>query len=167
MAPGGALEAVIEAREQGLARFIGITGHGVSIAALHLQALEQFDFDSVLLPYNYLIMQNPQYAADFEALLNVCRERNVAVQTIKSLARRAWHDKPQTWNTWYQPLVEQPDIDQAVHWVLSRADLFLNTVGDMNLLPKVLDAANRFQTGPAKEDMQATTEKLAMAPLFE
>ncbi len=163
---GGALEAVIEAREQGLARFIGITGHGVQIARLHLRALERFDFDSVLLPYNYMMMQNAQYAAEFESLVAKCQERNIAVQTIKSLARGAWGDKPQTRNTWYEPLEEQADIDRAVHWVLGREQVFLNTVADTHLLPKVLDAATRFQTAPSDDEMQEMATRLNMKPLF-
>lgn len=166
MGPGGALEAAVEAREQGLTRFIGVTGHGVTVAAMHRGALERFDFDSVLLPYNYIMMQNPQYAADFEALLVICRARNVAVQTIKSLTRRPWGDSPQTRATWYEPFEDQADIDRAVHWVLSRPGLFLNTAADIHLLPKVLDAAARFQSGPSEAEMQALAARLEMAPLF-
>ncbi len=166
MGPGGALEAFIEAREQGLVCFLGVTGHDTTVAAMHKRSLERFDFDSVLLPYNYPMMQNPQYAADFEALLAMCQERNVAVQVIKSICRRPWADKPQTRNTWYEPLEEQATIDQAVHWALSRPDIFLNTVGDIHVLPKVLDAASRFESGPSDEEMQAMTDKLEMKPLF-
>jgi aryl-alcohol dehydrogenase-like predicted oxidoreductase len=154
MGPDGALEAFIEAREQGLVRFLGVTGHGVTTPAMHMRSLERFDFDSVLLPYNYPMVQNPQYAADFETLVAICHERNVAVQTIKSLARRQWGDTPQTRDCWYEPLEEQTDIDRAVHWVLNRSGVFLNTVADIHILPRVLDAAGRFQTGPSKEEMQ-------------
>ena len=118
MQPGGALEAVLEAKKQGLTRFIGVTGHDTKIAALHLRSLEQADFDAVLLPYSYILMRNQQYARDFQRLLTVCRERNVAVQTIKSLVRRPWGDRQPTRATWYEPLEEQADIDLAVHWVL-------------------------------------------------
>ncbi len=167
MGPGGALQAVLEAQQQGLTRFIGITGHGVQIAALHLKALERVDFDAVLLPYNYPMMQNPQYAADFETLLNVCEQRRVAVQTIKSLARRLWGDIPQTRATWYQPLEEQDDIDTAVHWVLSRPNLFLNTVGDINVLPKVLEAASTFKDQhPSDVDMKTMFDARQMSPMF-
>jgi len=167
MGPGGALQAVLEAQQQGLTRFIGITGHGVKIPALHLKALDRVDFDAVLLPYNYPMMQNPQYAADFEALLQVCEQRQVAVQTIKSLARRLWGDLPQTGNTWYQPLEEQADVENAVHWVLGRPNLFLNTAGDIHVLPKVLDAASAF-TGqhPSDADMQAMADARQMSSLF-
>jgi predicted aldo/keto reductase-like oxidoreductase len=166
MGPGGALEAFIEAREQGLVRFLGVTGHGVTTPAMHMRSLERFDFDSVLLPYNYPMMQNPQYAADFEALMAICHERNVAVQTIKSLARRPWGDTPQTRDCWYEPLEEQADIDRAVHWVLSRPGIFLNTTADIHILPRILDAASRFQTGPSEEEMQTMATRLEMEPLF-
>lgn len=166
MGPGGALEAAVEAREQGLVRFLGVTGHGVTVAAMHKRSLERFDFDSVLLPYNYVMMQNPQYAADFEALMALCQARNVAVQTIKSITRAPWGDKPHTAATWYEPLEDQADIDKAVHWVLGRPGIFLNTVGDIHVLPKVLDAADRFQAPPSDAEMRELMEKLAMEPLF-
>jgi aryl-alcohol dehydrogenase-like predicted oxidoreductase len=166
MGPGGALEAAIEAREDGLTRFIGVTGHDTVVPKMHMRSLERFDFDSVLLPFSYLMMQNPQYAADFEALMEVCEERNVAVQTIKSLVRRPWGDREQTRATWYEPLEDQAAIDRTVHWVLGRPGIFLNTVGDIHVLPKVLDAANRFEARPPEEEMEALEERLDMAPLF-
>ncbi len=166
MGPGGALEAFIKAREEGLVRFLGVTGHGTNVAAMHLRSLERFDFDSVLLPYSYIMMQNPQYAADFESLLTVCQQRNVAVQTIKAVARGPWGDKPKSRTTWYEPLEAQADIDKAVHWVLSRPGLFLNTVGDIDLLPKVLDAASRYKATPTKADMEAATKAAEITPLF-
>ncbi len=166
MGPGGALEAAIEAREQGLTRFIGVTGHEVAAPAMHLRSLARFDFDSVLLPYNYLLMRNPQYAADFEALMKVCQERNVAVQTIKSITRRRWDGRPQTRATWYEPLEEQADIDLAVWYVLGRPGIFLNTVGDIHVLPKVLDAATRFERAPSDEEMEALVARREMAPMF-
>ncbi|GAB4451960.1 MAG: aldo/keto reductase [Anaerolineae bacterium] len=166
MGPGGALEAAIEAREQGLIRFIGVTGHDVPIARMHMRSLERFDFDSVLLPYSYTLMQNPEYAADFEALLAVCQERNVAVQTIKGVTRRPWGDQPKTHQTWYQPLTDQTAIDHAVHWILSRPGIFLNTAGDMTVLPKILDAAARFQAAPTEAVMQADLANQEMSPLF-
>lgn len=166
MGPGGALEAFVEAREEGLVRFLGVTGHGLETPRMHLRSLKRFDFDSVLLPYSYIMMQNPEYAADFEALMAVCEERNVAVQTIKSIARRPWGERPQTRTTWYEPLEDQDEIDRAVHWVLSRPGIFLNTVGDIDLLPRVLDAASRFESGPPEDVLAQQAEELEMAPLF-
>jgi aryl-alcohol dehydrogenase-like predicted oxidoreductase len=147
LSPGGVIEAAIEAKEQGLIRGIGVTGHGLQIAATHRRSLERFDFDSVLLPYNYITMQNNYYAENFNALSATCQERNIAVQTIKSIAYRPWLGQEHTRSTWYQPLEEQQDIDMAIWWVLSRPGIFLDTVGDINLLPKVLDAASRFDEG--------------------
>ena len=166
LGPGGALEAFIEAREQGLTRFIGVTGHGLTIAALHRKALERFDFDTVLFPYSYILMQNPQYAADVEEFLKVCRERNVAVQAIKSITRSPWHAKPHTANSWYEPLTDQADIDKAVHWVLGNPTAFLNTAAEVSLLRKIFEAASRFTARPSDEDMQALLHERAMEPLF-
>ena len=166
LSPGGALEACIEAREQGLVRFIGVTGHGSQIAGTHLRSLERFDFDSVLLPYSYIMMQDPHYAAAFERVLAVCSERNVAVVTIKSIARRPWWGREHTRATWYEPFEEQGDIDAAVHWVLARPGIFLATVGDIRLLPKVLDAASRFTSAPNEETMREQSARLETLPLF-
>ncbi len=166
MGPDGALEALIEAREQGLIHYIGVTGHDVVVGERHLQSLARFNFDSVLLPYNYPIMQNPVYAANFQKVLDVCRERDAAVQTIKSLAMGGWgHDKPR-YHTWYRPLENQADIDRAVHWVLGHPQVFLNTSGDATLLPKILDAASRFETRPTDADMDAMVAETHMEPLF-
>ena len=166
MGPDGALKACVEAREQGLVRFIGVTGHGLGIPKMHLRSLERFDFDSVLLPYSFIMMQNPQYAADLEALYAVCRERNVAFQTIKAITRAPWGDLPHTASTWYDPLREQPDIDVAVSWVLGSRPVFLNTVGDINVVPKVFDAASRFSGQPTDEQVRRVMEQRQMAPLF-
>jgi aryl-alcohol dehydrogenase-like predicted oxidoreductase len=166
MGPDGALRAAVEAREEGLVRFIGVTGHGLGIAKMHLRSLERFDFDSVLLPYNYVLIQNPAYAADFEALMARCAQRNVAVQTIKSITRAPWGDRPHTAATWYEPLDDQADIDRAVSWVLGRPGVFLNTVGDIHVLPKVLDAANRLQRRPTDSEMAAMLQEKHLEPLF-
>lgn len=167
MGPGGALEAFIRAREEGLTRFLGVTGHGWTAPRMLLRSLERFDFDSVLLPCNYVVMQNPTYAADFEELVRVCRERNVAIQTIKSIARGPWGDKTRTRYTWYEPLEAQADIDRAVHWVLAKPGIFLVSAGDVHLFPKVLDAAARFQGAPGDEEMQEMVSRLNMSPIFE
>ncbi len=169
LSPGGAIDAAIEARKQGLIRAVGVTGHGLQIAATLRRSLERFDFDAVLLPYNYITMQNPYYAENFNALLSTCQQRNVAVQTIKSIAYKPWMGRQHTRDTWYEPLEEQQDIDLAVHWVLKRPGIFLNTIGDIQLLPRVLDAASRYQessTGPMDEQMQALLARSGMVPLF-
>jgi aryl-alcohol dehydrogenase-like predicted oxidoreductase len=166
LGPGGALEAAIEAREQGLARFIGVTGHGLTVAAMHRQALERFDFDSVLLPFSFVLAQNETYRRDFFDLASVCQSRNIAMQTIKSIVHAPWGEKEPDRTTWYRPLENQTDIDLAVHWILGHTGLFLNSVGDINLLPKVLDAANRFRFPPTDDEMQTQVDNLGMLPLF-
>ncbi len=147
-------------------RFIGVTGHGVTVAAQHLRALERFPFDSVLLPYNYPMSLNAEYMADFEALVEVCQQREVAVQTIKAITRAPWGDREHTASTWYEPLEDQEAIDTAVAWVLGRPDFFLNTVGDIHILPKVLDAAERFTGDPGEAAMRELDAKWGMEPLF-
>jgi aryl-alcohol dehydrogenase-like predicted oxidoreductase len=166
LSPGGVIEAAVEARAQGLVRFIGVTGHGAQIAANHRRSLERFDFDSVLLPYNFVTMRLPYYAENFEALVKTCAERNVAVQTIKSIALRPWRGRDHTRATWYEPLQIQDDIDLAVWWVLGRPGMFLNTAGDVDLLPLLLDAAERFEKRPGDAQMAAMLERAKTEPLF-
>jgi aryl-alcohol dehydrogenase-like predicted oxidoreductase len=163
---GGALEAAVEARDEGLVRFIGVTGHGLTTAKMHLRSLERFPFDSVLLPYSYVQMRDERYAADFEALMAVCGDRGVAVQTIKSISLAPWDGRKPTASTWYEPLREQADIDLTVHWVLGRPEVFLNTVGDVALLPKVLDAASRFESRPPDEAVEELASRRKLVPLF-
>jgi aryl-alcohol dehydrogenase-like predicted oxidoreductase len=163
---GGALEAAVEARDEGLVRFIGVTGHGLTVAAMHRRSLERFPFDSVLLPYSYIQLQDEHYAADFQALTTVCTERGVAMQTIKAISLAPWNGREQTAGTWYEPLREQEDIDLAVHWVFGRPGVFLNTVGDVTLLPKVLDAAASFESRPSDDAMAALAARRSLVPLF-
>jgi aryl-alcohol dehydrogenase-like predicted oxidoreductase len=166
LGPGGALEAAVEARAEGLVRFIGVTGHGWTIAAMHARSLARFDFDSVLLPYNFFMAQDPRYRRGVETVLGLARERNVAVQIIKSIARGPWATADRTHATWYQPLEDQADIDRAVHWALAIPGVFLNAVGDLALLPKVLDAAGRFERRPADAEMAALVEARRITSLF-
>ena len=166
MGAGGALEAVIEARAEGLTRFIGVTGHGWTIASMHLSSLERFDFDSVLMPWNFVMCESDRYREDFDAVCALCEERDVAVQTIKSIARGPWATTAPDRNTWYQPLEDPDDIEQAVHWVLARPRVFLNTVGDLDLLPAVLDAASRFEGSPGDDAMRMVVETRRATTLF-
>ena len=163
---GGVLEAVVQARDEGLVRFIGVTGHGATVAAQHLRSLKEYPFDSVLLPYNFPMSRNASYVADFEALLALCAERRVAVQTIKAITRGPWGDHKPTANTWYEPLTDQDAIDIAVSWVLGRDGVFLNTVGDVHILPKVIDAAERFTQRPNDEQMGELEAAFGLEPLF-
>jgi hypothetical protein len=147
-------------------RFIGVTGHGLTVAEMHRRSLERFPFDSVLLPYSYVQMRDERYAADFESLLALCSERGVAVQTIKGISQAPWEGREQTAATWYEPLREQADIDLAVHWVLGNRHVFLNTVGDVTILPKVLDAAERFTARPPDDAMDELLSRRNLVPLF-
>jgi aryl-alcohol dehydrogenase-like predicted oxidoreductase len=163
---GGALEAAVEAREEGLVRFIGVTGHGATVARMHLRSLGRFAFDSVLLPYSYIQMQDERYAAEFTALEAECARRGVAMQTIKSISLAPWDGRTQTAGTWYEPLQEQADIDLAVHWVLGNDRVFLNTVGDVALLPRVLDAASRYESRPPDDDLDELATRRSLVALF-
>ena len=166
LGPDGALRAAVEARAAGLVRFIGVTGHGTTVAARHRESLARFDFDTVLFPYNATQLRDPAYAADVEALLALCAERDVAVQTIKSITLGPWSERPADAPTWYEPLTEQADIDLAVRFVLGRERLFLNTASDIGLLAKVLDAAARGGARPSDREMEALLERRGMTPLF-
>jgi predicted aldo/keto reductase-like oxidoreductase len=143
-----------------------VTGHGWTIAAMHRRSLVRFDFDSVLLPYNFFMADNERYRRSFDEVVAICRERNVAVQIIKSIARGPWATTDRTHSTWYQPLEDQADIDRAVHYVVGMPGVFLNTAGDLTLLPKVLDAASRFERRPTDVEMAGLVESKRLTSLF-
>jgi aryl-alcohol dehydrogenase-like predicted oxidoreductase len=166
LGPGGALEALVEARARGQVRFIGITGHGTYAAAMHRRSLERFPFDSVLVPYNFTMLRSPAYAADLEDLLACCRERGVAVQTIKSVARRRWQGEGERRFSWYEPLRDPEAIRRGVHFVLARPGLFLNSSSDATLLDHILTAASETSTPPAEAALAADVARYAMEPLF-
>jgi len=167
MGPGGALEAVVQAREEGLVRFIGVTGHGWTIPAMHRRSLARFDFDSVLMPYNFFMAQDQRYRESFQEVLATCRQRGVAVQIIKTLARGPWATTERTHTTWYQPLEAQADIDRAIHWTMGLLqDAFINTAGDLTLLPKILDAASRYQRQPPDQEMEEMVSNASVTSLF-
>jgi aryl-alcohol dehydrogenase-like predicted oxidoreductase len=166
LSPGGVIDAAVQARQQGLVKAIGVTGHGAQIAATHRRSLQRFDFDSVLLPFNFTTLQSAYYRENFYGLKATCEERHTAVQTIKSLAYRPWSGREHTATTWYQPLEDQSDIDRAVHWALGEPGIFVITAGDVDVLPNVLDAAERFSARPSDAEMQNMVERLQMEPLF-
>ena len=166
MSPGGALEAACDARKEGKVRFIGVTGHGLSVAAMHLKSLAVFPFDSVLLPWNFLLFCNEQYRSEFNRLVDCCRERGVAIQTIKGVSRRPWGQARQSRNTWYQPFENQADINRSVHWVLGHNGLFLNSAGDPQLLSRILAAGSCFRQAPQPEEMEDFLVSGQMEPIF-
>jgi len=166
-APDGALRAAVEARDAGLVRFIGVTGHGLQAPVQHRRSLERFPFDSVLFPYNYVQLQDTTYTRDTFALMALCEERGVAMQTIKAITLGPWHgERPATPTTWYEPLREERDIELAVRWVLSDPRVFLNTVGDVGILPLVLDAASRGGERPSDAEMDELVRRREMSPFF-
>jgi aryl-alcohol dehydrogenase-like predicted oxidoreductase len=164
---GGAVEALAKARGEGLVRFIGVTGHGLRIPGMHSRSLARFDFDSVLFPYNHLLLSNVDYRSDVEALLELCADRRVAVQTIKSVARRRWTDDSHPHFAWYEPLPAGPALTRAVHFVLGRAGLFLNSSSDARLLPAILEASESPGPVPSDTEMEADVAAQSMRPLFD
>lgn len=167
-ARGGALEALLAARDEGLVRFIGVTGHGLRIAGMHLRSLERFDYDSVLFPLNHSLLELPAYRRDVEALVELCVERGVAMQTIKSVARGRW---PETTDgprfSWYEPLREPDAIDRAVRYVLSSGPYFLNTSSDATLLRAILESASREAEHPGEDEMRSGDAAAGVTPLFD
>jgi len=176
MGEGGALEAAVKAKDEGLVRFIGVTGHGTKIAEMHLKSLSQYDFASVLLPYSHASMQDPQYANEFEELYSLCDEKGVAMQTIKAIAHRRWEENDESKRfSWYKPIREAEALTRAVHWVLRRPKLFLNSSSDATLLKMVLEAGASFDSEAMDESKSHDLESavasdavnLNVQPLFE
>ena len=168
MGPGGALDALVRARDEGLTRFVGVTGHGTRIPAMHLRSLERYDLDTVLLPFNFTMMADAEYRGDVERLLTVCAERDVAVQTIKSVAQRRWRDDDtEPHRSWYRPLPEGGALDRAVAYVLARPQLFLNSSSDAGLLRPILEAASQPPVLPSDDEMRRDVDEIGIAPLFD
>ena len=165
--PGGALEGLMRAREEGLVNHIGVTGHGLRIAAMHRRSLERFDYDSVLLPYNFLLLRDESYRDDVEALLETCAERDVAVQTIKSAARRRCSGDSGPRYSWYEPILDPSAISRAVRYVLRHSLLVLVTSSDARVLRPVLEAASSPSAPPEDSEMESDVTSLEMLPLFD
>ena len=166
--PDGALAALVQARDEGLVRFIGVTGHGTRIPHMHVRSLGEFDYDSVLFPWSFSMLQNPQYRDDVQELLDLCRERTVAAQTIKAIARGRWpegYDGPRF--SWYEPLENTAAIERAVLSVLAEPDLFLNTTSDARKLPMVLRAASSDAGAPSVDELRQDVETCGITPLFD
>ena len=166
-APGGAVEALAAARDEGLVRFVGVTGHGLRIPSTHVRSLERFDFDSVLFPFNAVLLRDDHYRADVEALRAVCVERGVAMQTIKSIARGRWSERTGREFSWYEPLTDPDAIGRAVRYVLANDDLFLNTTSDARLLPHVIAAASGDLSAPSGDEVDADIDRFDITPLFD
>jgi aryl-alcohol dehydrogenase-like predicted oxidoreductase len=165
--PGGAVEALARARDEGLVRFIGVTGHGTRIAGMHLRSLEHFPFDSVLLPYNFALLDDDGYRSDVERLLQRCHDRQVAVQAIKAVARRRWLDDSAPHFSWYEPLPDGEALGRAVRYVLAEPALFLVSSSDARLLRPTLQAASSPQPEPTPAELAADAERYQIRPLFD
>lgn len=167
MGDGGALQALVEAQDAGLTRFIGVTGHGTYVPAMHIKSLEAHPFASVLLPYNYSMMRSPQYASDFNELYIYCTANAVAMQAIKTIARRRWReDDDDKRFSWYQPIKDDDALRRAVHYALAKSGLFLNTSSDATLLRRTLEIASEPIEAPSDAQMQEDSARLGMEPLF-
>jgi aryl-alcohol dehydrogenase-like predicted oxidoreductase len=163
----GAVAALSVARDEGLCRFIGVTGHGIRVPAMHLRSLERFDFDSVLFPYNRSLMRSDAYRADVDELRERCAERRVAAQTIKSVAKGRWSDPEMPHFSWYEPLTDDAAIARAARYVLGTDDLFLLTSSDTRLLARVVAAASGSLDRPSNDEMDADIERFDITPLFD
>lgn len=166
LGPGGALEALIEAREEGLVRFVGVTGHGLWAPRQHRKALDRFAFDSVLFPLNFQLNGNTEYRQEARDLIQHCRVHGVAMQTIKSIVRAPWGEREAKRATWYEPMEARAEIELAVHWVLGQGPVFLNTVGDVDVVPTVLRAVQSFEAAPPEERLAEQARRLGVEPLF-
>jgi predicted aldo/keto reductase-like oxidoreductase len=164
---GGTIDAFIEAKEEGLVRFVGVTGHGLAAPRRHLQSLEQYKFNSVLLPYNFIMMKDEKYASDFAKLEKYCVENKVAIQTIKTISKGPLGDKKSKHAVWYDPLDNPQSIANAVNWSFGNPNIFISTVGDVQLLKHLLQAAANFDSRPSDEEMQEDIEKYGITPLFK
>lgn len=163
---GGALEAFLQARQNGLTRFIGITGHGVNAPQIYLEALRRFDFDSVLFPLNFVQMANPQYSEYARELIATCKAKDVGTMIIKSITKAPWGNREHTATTWYEPFDNSEEIQKAVNFALSYDITGLCTAGDTRVLPLMLKACENFTplSDSEKEEMIASGKQFE--PLF-
>ncbi len=160
---GGALESVLDARDEGLLTNIGITGHGLAVPHIFLEALNRFDFDTVLFPLNFNLYANPAYRQAAQSLLAECARKDVCVMIIKSIAKGPWGDHPQKNTTWYEPFDDADWIRKCIHFSLSQPITAICTAADVSLLPIILEACESFE--PMGHDAQE--ECIANASLFE
>jgi predicted aldo/keto reductase-like oxidoreductase len=163
---GGALEAFLEARREGLTRFIGITGHGVNAPKIYLEALRRYDFDTVLFPLNFVQMGNPEYRAYAEELITTCKAKDVGTMVIKSITRGPWGQKEHTATTWYEPFHDSETIQKAVNFALSHDVTGICTAGDTRVLPLVLKAFENFTRLSDAEKEEMIKSGKQYEPLF-
>ncbi len=166
-APGGAIEVLQEAKDQGLTKYLGITGHGMDAPAIYIQALERFDFDTVMFPINPVLYARPEYRRNAEKLLEMCVARDVGVMVIKSIAKQPWGDLERTYNTWYVPYDEQEAIEMGVRFALSQPGVTgIPAAGDTRLLPMVLQAAQQYQPLDAPDQESLIGQSAGLETIF-
>jgi len=163
---GGALEAIIQARHEGLTRHIGITGHGADAAAIFIEALNRFDFDSVLFPVNYVQDANPVFRENTARLIKLCQEKDVGMMGIKAVSRGPWGEMSKTHNTWYRPFTAPEQIQAAVNYALSTGITGICTAGDTDLFTLILDACQAFKPMSAEEQSALVETAGQYEPLF-
>lgn len=167
MAPGGAIEALAQAKEQGLTRYLGITGHGIHTPAIFAEALERFDFDTIMYPIHPRLYADPEYRRDSERLLQMAADRDVGVMIIKSITKGPWGEKTKAHKTWYQPFDHHQEVELGVRFALSQPGVTgIPSAGDVRLLPMVIEAAERF-TPMSNDEQEALIEQAStLEPLF-
>lgn len=163
---GGALEAFVEARQRGLIKYIGITGHGADAPKIYLEALKRFDFDSVLFPLNFVQMGNPVFRKNAEALIAECKAKDVGTMVIKTITKGPWGEKEKTATTWYEPFDKADEIQHAVNFAMSYEVTGLCTAGDTRILPLVLQACENFKRLDAIEMNEMIRSAQQYEPLF-
>jgi aryl-alcohol dehydrogenase-like predicted oxidoreductase len=165
--PDGAVAALEQARSEGLIRFLGVTGHGLRIPQMHIRSLNEHPFTSVLFPFNHSLLTIDQYRADAAELIALCTDRGVAMQTIKSIARRRWAPGEESGFSWYEPLTDPDAIDRAVRFVLSHDGLFVNSSSDARQLTSIVSAASNPATRPSDAELEADRLSHAIRPIFD
>ena len=167
LGPGGAIEAFVDARAQGLTKYLGITGHGLHIAATHAHALGKFDFDSVLFPVNPVLWANDVYRRDVERLLALVRGRDLGAMAIKAWTKGPWGERPRAYATWYEPFDDAPSQAEVMRFALSHSGVTgLCTAGDTRLLPNILEAAEGFTPLSDLEQAELVRRSAQFEPLF-
>jgi len=167
LGPGGAVEAFLDARDRGLIRYIGITGHGYTTLNVHREALERFDFDTVMTPLNFIQAADPQFRADFNRLATLVTEKDVGLMIIKTFTKSPWGERPRTFNTWYEPFDTPQEVQSAANFVLSQPVTGITTPGDLRLLPMVLAAAENFRRLDEEEQTTLVSSTKEAVPLFD
>lgn len=166
LGPGGAIEALVEARDKGLISAIGITGHGTDAPSVHAAALTRFDFDTVMTPINFVQWADPRFRADTERLLALASEKNVGVMAIKAICKAPWGERPQSYETWYEPFDDPREIERSIRFVLSHPITAFTSAGDIRLLRMLFEAAEGFRPMASAEQQALVETAGSFQPLF-